>query len=222
MALLARCSSNWARVAVAEMLAAPVQNLRQVARLPKSLQVRLATEDDLALLRRFVTQSARAAERLASGDQCVVAMGNDQLLATEWFKLGPAAYTEDVEDVGIVFRVPASSCWLYDGVSGEDGHALGPWGAVMGRLREYLEERQVQTAYLQIDYNNPYSIACHEALGFRVVGRLRCVTFGRWRFVAYKPVGGVWTPIHGGVCELAMLTQAKGSTLSKTKEWRYV
>jgi transposase len=195
--LLQSISGGICQLAIAEILTAPVARLRRLERLPKALQVRLATESDLPQVRRFVAYPARATQRLASGDSCVVTLCGAQVLATEWFKIGPAAYHEDAENLGVVFHVPQRTCWLYDGVSGEDRQTLGPWGAVMGRLRAYLEERDIETVYFQVGYENFYSLACHEALGFRVIGRLCCMRLGRRRFILYKTSSRAWTWIRG-------------------------
>jgi hypothetical protein len=200
-------SGKVCQMAAAEIMAASVTNLRRVERLPRILQVRLAGASDLSQVSRFVQPAERASQRLENGDQCVIALSEGRIVATEWFKVGPAVYDEDRDGLGVVFRVPQGACWLYDGVSGEDGQARGPWGAVMGRLRRYLEERGLDTAYFQVGYENPYSVACHESLGFHVIGCLWFLRCGWWRLVLYRSPSGAWTRLREGTLELLLLSQ---------------
>jgi hypothetical protein len=183
--------------AVAEIMAATVASLRQLSRLPKALQVRVAGPEEYPRVEPFLRHPGKLADRLAAGDLCVLAVSAQAILATEWIKLGPSAYYEDARELGIVVRVPTGACWLYDGMSAEAGHAVGPWGAVMGRLRTQLEARGIDTVYLQVGYENPYSLRCHESLGFRTIGQLCCLRLGRWRIIGYRAVGKFWTRLPG-------------------------
>lgn len=185
-----------ARVTVAELMAAPIAELRQLPRLPKGLVVRLMDSSDLPLMDGVSAHPGKAAWRRAAGDQCLVAVSDGRVLATEWIKLGPAAYDEDVPTLGVAFRVPPRACWLYDGKTVDADHVIGPWGAVMGRLRAHLEAQGVEVAYLQVGYHNQYSLRCHKALGFRVIGRLCCLQFGGWRIISHRPENGVWTSVR--------------------------
>lgn len=207
VAVLRQLSGGRCRLAAAEILTASVAQLRCLARLPKSLEVRYARESDLPQLSRFVAKSEQATARLAAGDRCVIALCHGQVLATEWVKIGPAMYHEDVESLGVVFQAPQRAGWLYDGVSGVDGQALGPWGAVMGRLRIYLEARDIDTVYLQVGCENVYSLACHEALGFRRIGRVCCLRVGRYRLVMYNSPTQTWTWVQGKVFDLSALSE---------------
>jgi hypothetical protein len=199
--LLRSISGGACQLAIADILTAPVPQLRRLERLPRSLSVRLTMESDLPQLDRFVAPG-QATARLTDGDHCLTAVCQTQILATEWLKIGPSTYHEDAEALGVVFQVPRHACWLYDGVSGEDGQALGPWGAIMGRLRGYLEEWDIETVYFQIGYENVYSLACHQSLGFCVVGRLCSLRFGRHRVVLYQTANQPWGRVRGGVFDL--------------------
>lgn len=198
-------SGGTCQLAIAELLTAPVVQLRRLERLPKSLQVQLASERDLPQLQRFVSAADRVITRLAEGDSCVIALCQEQVLATEWFKVGPAVYREDLASLGVEFSIPPRTCWLYDGVSGEDGQALGPWGAVMGRLRSYLEAQEVDSVCFQVGFENRYSLACHEALGFHVVGRLCCLRLGHYRLRLWKTPHGAWRRLHNPIFDLCQL-----------------
>jgi hypothetical protein len=163
---------------------------------------------NLSRLASLAGQPEKAARRYAAGDHCLVAMGEGQILATEWIKLGPAVYDEDAAELGVVFRAPANACWLYDGKTVNAEHVIGPWGAVMSQLRTYLESQGVGIAYLQVDYHNQYSIGCHKSLGFRIIGRLFCLQlFGR-RFIGHRGADGRWSRIPGGEFDLRCLSLA--------------
>jgi hypothetical protein len=173
-------------------MAAPVKKLYQVGRLPKAFSVRLAEQADISSLDAFSGKPGRAGQRLATGDLCLLAVSEGTIHAVEWIKLGPSQYLEDVEKLGVVFRVPPRCCWLYDGKTNDDGQSMGFWGAVMGRLRVHLESNGIENAYLQIGYSNPYSVACHKSLGFHLFGWLIFLRLCGRRLVAYRAVGKGW------------------------------
>lgn len=193
---------------IVEIMAAPVTQLRRLPRVPRALQVREAHAADQAALEEILGQPGKAASRLAARDTCLLASSNGRILATEWIKLGPATYDEDLATVGVVFGIPANACWLYDGRTVDDEQVIGPWGAVMGRLPIYLQQLGVETVYLQVGHHNPYSLACHRSLGFRSIGRLSYVQVFGWRFVNQRGVTGPWSRVTGKEYDLRQLPLA--------------
>ncbi len=175
----------------AEIMAARAAELRRVRRLPRAFSVRPAGPDDEAMLGSFMGNPAKAARLLSSGDVGLLALGDGQLHAMEWARLGPADYGEDERRLGVVFKVPPRYAWLHNGSGGGDGR--GPWAMILGWLPGYLEERQIEVACLQVASNNTYSIRCHESLGFGRVARLVAMRLWGFRLVALRVKGGRWT-----------------------------
>lgn len=192
------------RMEAAEIMLARRADLRALSRVPKAFSVRPATLADRSNLDGFVGDPARTSARLASGDTCLLALGDGEIQAVEWIRWGPTDYQEDAERLGIVFRVPSGSCWLHNGRNRTKG-LIGPWALVMGRLRGVIESRGVETAFLQVDAEDGYSIACHESLGFRRVGQLVALRFLSACVVAFRRAGRPWARMTDGEFDLDRL-----------------
>jgi hypothetical protein len=176
----------------AEIMAARAAELKRVRRLPRAFSVRPAGPDDEAMLGAFIGNPAKAARLLSSGDVGLLALGDGQLHAMEWARLGPADYDEDERRLGVVFRVPARYAWLHNGSSGGGGGGVGPWAMILGWLPGFLEERGIDVVCNQVVSSNAYAIHCHESLGFGRVARLVAMRLWRWRLVALRVKGGRW------------------------------
>jgi hypothetical protein len=174
----------------AEIMAARAAELKRLPRLPRAFSVRPAGPDDQVMLGTFMGNPDKAARLLSSGDVGLLALGDGQLHAMEWARLGPADYHEDERRLGVVFKVPARYVWLHNGSGGGDGR--GPWAMILGWLPGFLEERQIEVACLQVASNNSYSIRCHESLGFARVARLVAMRLWGFRLVALRVKGRRW------------------------------
>jgi hypothetical protein len=179
----------------AEIMAARVSELRGRGRLPKAFSVREAKPADRPMLDAFIDNPARAAKLLSSGDVGLLALAEERVQAMEWARLGPADYDWDERRLGLVFSVPQRYCWLHNGSGGQNG-ALGPWAMILGFLPGFLRERGVEAACLQVASDNPYSVRCHESLGFRKVGRVVALQIGRLRLVWLRLKGEKWTRLR--------------------------
>jgi hypothetical protein len=173
-----------------EIMAARAGELKRLRRLPRAFSVRPACPDDEAMLGAFMGNPAKAARLLSSGDVGLLALGEGQLHAMEWARLGPADYHEDERRLGVVFKVPARYAWLHNG-SGADG-ALGPWAMIFSWLPAFLEESGIEVVCNLVASGNSYAIRCHESLGFGRVARLVAMRLWGWQLVALRPKGGRW------------------------------
>jgi len=187
-----------------ELMAARGDQLRRLSRIPRAFSVRPAVPEDEPSLGSFLDDAATTAQLVSSGDVGLLALADGQVRAMEWVRLGPAEYDWDASRLGLVFRVPPAYCWLHNG-SGGDGSALGPWAMILGRLPAFLEEQGVEVACLQVDCDNPYSVRCHESLGFRKVGRVVAFRFGDRRFVWLRAVGEKWARFRESELDLERL-----------------
>src|SRR5262245_61884755 len=93
-ALSARDDRGFA-VESAVLMAARVDALRRLARLPRAFQVRVATLADTDLLTSFTKRISRAAKLMNSGDVGLVAVADGRIQAMEWLRPGPAEYDWD-------------------------------------------------------------------------------------------------------------------------------
>jgi len=184
-------SGRWFACGASEIMAARPDELRRLSRIPKSYSVRAAQGDDEPQVARLMGGKATTAPLGASGDIGLLAVADGEVQAMEWIRPGPAEYDRDAKRLGLVFRVPRGSCWLHNGSGGESG-ARGPWAMILGRLPGFLEEQGIERAYLQVACGNEYSRRCHEALGFRKIGRVVNVRLGRLRFVRWRGEGETW------------------------------
>jgi hypothetical protein len=180
----------------AEIMGARTADLRTMPRVPKAFNVRPAEAGDAPLLDRFFSDPARTPRRLSAIDDCLLAVGDGQIHAIEWVRWGPAEYAGDERRLGVRFKVPARAGWLHDG-GNVARDMIGPWGIVMGRLRSFLEGRGVERVFLQVDPANPYSIACHESLGFRRMGRLVALRVLRGHLVGFRLEKEPWARVSG-------------------------
>lgn len=197
------------RITMAEILTARPREIRERPRLPGVFDVRLAQAADRPLLREFVGERSKAERLLATGDACLLAVSDGCVHAMEWVRYGPAEYRDDARMLGVVFRIPERSCWLHNGRSGWNGHAVGPWGFIMGRIGGLLKGQGVESLYLQVESHNRYSIACHRSAGFRDLGRLVFVrVFGR-ALAGYRPACGRWSRLRTGELDLGKLGQER-------------
>jgi len=186
--------SSLVHVAVAELLAIRVENLRLLPRVPRAYRVAPAGEGDVEQLEELFGDPAKVRELLAAGDTCLTASSDDRIEAAEWIRWGPSSYRRDEGRLGTVFEIPAGQAWLHNGMNRSQG-ALGPWGILMGRLRSYVESAGVEVLVLQVDANADYSLRCHRSLGFRQVGRLVCCRLLGTPFAARREVGGRWRSV---------------------------
>jgi len=97
--------------------------------------VRRARNSETGQLERLFGDAGKVGELLAAGDECLVAVSSGRLEAAEWIRWGPAEYRRDEARLGVVFELPCGQAWLHNGLN-RDETAKGPWGMVMGRLRE--------------------------------------------------------------------------------------
>jgi hypothetical protein len=189
---------------VAEIMAARTHELRLLPRVPRAFTVRPAEAGDAPLLDHFFARSTRARRQLSAGDTCLMALGDGAIQALEWVRCGPSEYREDVSRLGVSFKFPAGSCWLHNGRNLER-EVMGPWGVLMGRLRAFLEPRGVEVAYLQVAADNSYSVACHESVGFRRVGRVVTLHLPGTRLVGFHDADKGWSRVADGELDLARL-----------------
>jgi hypothetical protein len=187
---LGRRSGRAFAFGAAEIMAARAGQIKRLRRLPRAFSVRPARPDDEAMLGAFMGNPAKAARLLSSGDVGLLALGEGQLQAMEWARLGPADYHEDERRLGVVFKVPPRYAWLHNG-SGADG-APGPWAMILSWLPGYLEEWGIEVVCNVVGSSNSYAIRCHESLGFGRVARLVAMRLWGWRLVALRVKGGRW------------------------------
>jgi hypothetical protein len=189
----------------AEIMAARTGQLKRLRRLPRAFSVRPAGPEDQAILADFVADPAKTSRLSSSGDVGLVAVAEGKIHAMEWVRLGPADYDFDERRLGVVFKLPARYGWLHNGSgAGADG-ALGPWAIILGWLPGFLEERGIEVVFLQVACNNPYSIRCHESLGFAKVARLVATRFRAWRLVGLRGKEGKWVRVREHALDLDRL-----------------
>jgi hypothetical protein len=178
----------------AEIMTARAGELKRVRRLPRAFSVRPAGPEDEGILSAFMGNPEKAARLLSSGDVGLLALGDGQLHAMEWARLGPADYHEDERRLGVVFKVPARYAWLHNGSGGDGG--VGPWAMILGWLPGFLEERGIDVVCNQVVSGNSYAVRCHESLGFRRVARVVAMRVGSARLVALRAKGGRWVRLR--------------------------
>lgn len=205
---LSRRSGRGCALGAGELMAARVDQLRELPRVPRSFSVRVAEPGDTGLLRDFLGNETRVAKLVASGDVGLLAIAEGRVQAMEWLRPGPAEYDWDAIRLGVVFKVPARFCWLHNGAGsgggGETG-VLGPWAMILGRLPDFLRQRGLEVACLQVAYGDGYSVRCHRSLGFSSVGHVAALRVGRTRLVGLRLRGGKWRRVGAGQLDLQRL-----------------
>jgi hypothetical protein len=201
-ALLGR-SGRFFVFGAADLMAAATGDLRRLPRLPRAYTVRTASEGDRDALGAFTGELERTARLLESGSVGLLAIADGAVQAMEWVQVGPGRYDWDRRRLGLDFALPARSCWLHNGRGAQEG--LGPWAMVLGRLPAWLDERGIDVAFLQVASDNPYSIRCHESLGFRRVARVRALRVGPLRIVRLRANGRSRTFWGDGRLDLAAM-----------------
>jgi hypothetical protein len=187
-----------------ELMAARTEQIRRLARLPGAYTVRTAERADEPMLGRLTGSPAKTARLLSGGDVGLLAMADGQVQAMEWARFGPAEYDWDREELGVTFRVPDRWCWLHNGNGSGDGNGpKGPWAMILGWLPRLLLERGIETVCLQVASDNPYSIQCHESLGFRRVGGVRAVRVGALKLVSLRLGTRRWIRLQDSQLDLS-------------------
>jgi len=183
----------WLDLTICELFQAKVSDLKTRSRLPRAYIVRLATPADAPELGEFFASPALVNRRLARGDACAVVLAGGSVCAAAWWIPGPATVTEDWDDLGCLYRIPAGVAWGYDG----RGTKPGAWGCLMARLPEFLAALGVERIAASIHYNNHLSIASHLSLGFRRLGWIGCVRLLGFPLRAYRPAETSWHRLPG-------------------------
>jgi hypothetical protein len=185
-----------------ELMAARRGEIKRLARLPRAFSVRAAERADEPRLGTFLRDASATARLLSSGDLGLLAIADGEVQAAEWVRVGPADYDWDLGRLGVVFGIPRGYCWLHNG-NGTRG--VGPWAMVLGQLPPVLEERGIEYAFLGVSSDNPYSVRCHESLGFRKVGHIAALRLGPLRLVRVRAEGERWVRFRESRLDLERL-----------------
>jgi hypothetical protein len=207
------CWAGRSSLDVAELFSASVAALKRTSRVPRSYAVRWAGERDLPALTAFFGPDRKVDERFARGDVCLIALVREEICAAVWFIPGPGVYSEDAQDFGRVFRIPAGHAFSYDG----KGLRWGAWGTLMARAPRYLAELGVDEVVTLIDYGNTASSNAHRSLGYRHIGLLGCVRLLSWMQPFHKANGQPWRISPGQMGPLLLgRTSASAADASRT------
>jgi len=138
----------------------------RLARIPKSFQIRMAAQEDLAALAAYYGNEQTIRKRLERGDWCFMTVCQDRIGAAAWVVPGPGECREDWAELHTMQRFPAGIAWSYDG----KGTRWGAWGALMIQLPDLLKERGIRTVVTLIDCDNWKSYDAHRSLGYEITG----------------------------------------------------
>lgn len=193
---------RWVAFQIAEVFATRISEIKYYPQFRGRFEIRQAGRDDEAALQSFFQKPREVADRFSRQDVCIILCSDGRILAAEWVALGPNIFREDRATLRCVFRFPAGSCWLYDGLCDENNP--GAWGMLMVTIRSQLEELGVREAFFQIDYQNVGSVVSHKALGCQSRGRVVHVKLLGWSLRMYKTHGERWQvlPAQTGHLEL--------------------
>ena len=149
----------------------------------RDLVIRLATLADVEKLTTIDDISAqRVSERLERGDRCYVGESAGELLCMVWLHQGPDSFREDESTLGR-WTLGADTVWSYHAMAAPAARQSGVFVKVFQRaLIDSLAEPGVARILCRIKHTNLASLAVHERMGFRRVGRLISIRtpIGRW------------------------------------------
>jgi hypothetical protein len=180
--LLQRATAGRARFVAYALYAQPVPcPALQAIRPAAGNVVRLAGPDDV-LRPRFPRPAAVLTARWAAGSRCHVCEVDGDFAGFIWL----SEYVHEEDEVGCRYRLPANGVWDFD-VYLEPRYRLGRtlsrlWAAVDADLAA----RGVRWSFSRISRFNRASIATHERLGARCLGRASFLCLGRWQ-LAWLP-----------------------------------
>jgi len=204
----ARYLRNCFKFCLVEIFSVPVSQLKCSRRIPRAFVVRKAEERDLPALGAYFSDPQRVRRRFERRDICVITLAGDEICAAVWLAIGPKDYREDWNDLGCVFHFPAGVGWSYDG----KGTRWGAWGALMGRLPEYLKELEIAEVYTLIDCGNRASQESHKSLGYRPLGTIGCVGLLGLALRIYRVSGESWQRLPQQAGKLVFSTRQNATS----------
>jgi len=201
---------RWLRLSISDIFSARVSDLPRDSRIPRAFNICFATEKDIPAIEALGRTREHVCARLGEGDVCLLLRLGSELKAVEWVAIGPREYWQDWGQLRTVFRIPAGTCFAYDG----KGKAPGAWGLIMRILPRELERIGIHTIYMRIDCSNPASLSSHRSAGYSAVGRLFHCGVGGLGFSLCRDDQGRWHSLPAKARDLE-LTKPSSQKVSR-------
>jgi ribosomal protein S18 acetylase RimI-like enzyme len=162
----------------------------KVARGFRDLVVRRATCEDLeALCAVDQTPAALVESRLQRGDAAYVGELDRTMLAHVWLHTG-ATFTEDAGHLAR-WRLESGTVWSFNAAASPDARKSGIFVKVFqAALRDAFERDGVARVQCLIRSTHVASIALHEKLGFKSLGRVLTMTTPLLRVARWEGADG--------------------------------
>ncbi len=126
-------------------------------------EIRAGRPEDIDALVRCQGDRATFVERFASGDRCVAAVLNGEIVGYEWFSI---QRRHVVPEFGYAIDIPPGSIYAYDAYILPAYRLRGIWLGFMRHLAGLMRELSLNRVLTYTEYGNDLSLRTHLRFGF--------------------------------------------------------
>lgn len=129
-------------------------------------EIKKGSINDIEKLVRCQNKRDIFLRRFKSGEHCLLAIVNGQVVGYEWFCVGPKHIEERY---GYEIAIPADVMYAYDAYVLPDYRNRGIWSQLLFACSELMNENNKKSIMSFVDYGNDVSFNVHKSFGFSQV-----------------------------------------------------